>query len=80
MLRKSHLHRVVSTRLLVVVLDWLEVGVLHRVSWCYSLRVVILKHLRQQIDRLVGHQLVVLGSDELSPGFAWVSAQNVVVV
>lgn len=64
----------------MVVLDWLEVRVLHCLSGRHTLGMVILKHLGKQIDCLICDQLVVLRRDEFGPWFARVVSENVVVV
>ena len=63
-----------------MILNWLEVGVVHSIPWSYSFGVVVLEHLREQIDRLVSDKLVVLRSNEFGPGLTWVSSDNVIVM
>lgn len=64
----------------MVVADRLKVGMLHRVPRGDPLRVVVPQHPVEQVDRLIGHQLVILGRDELGPRLALVLTQDVVVV
>ena len=52
----------------MVVSDWLEVSVQHCVLGHDSLRVIVPEHLAEQVESLVGHQLVVLGVDKFGPG------------
>jgi hypothetical protein len=63
-----------------MILDWLEVRVVHCVLRSYSLCVVVPQHLGKQVDCLIGDELVVLRSDEFGPRFTWVVAKNVIVV
>ena len=64
----------------MVILNGLEVGVVHRISGSYSLGVVVLEHLREQVNCLVSDKLVVLRSNEFGPGLTWVSSNNVIVM
>ena len=64
----------------MVVLHWLEVRVVHRISGSHSLGVVVLEHLGKQVNCLVTHQLVVLRCDKFGPRFTRVLAQNIIVV
>ena len=64
----------------VVVLDWLEVWVLHGVAGRDSLSVVVFEHLSEQVEGLFSHELVILGANELGPRLAWLGAEDVVVV
>ena len=64
----------------MVILNWLEVGVIHCISGSYSLGVVVLEHLREQVNCLVCDELVVLRSDEFGPRLTWMVTQNIVVM
>ena len=54
----------------MVIFDWLKVWVFHSVSWCHSLSVVILEHLGEQVDCILGDKLVVLRRDKFGPWLA----------
>ena len=54
----------------MVIFDGLKVWVFHSVSWRYSLSVVVLEHLGEQVDSLLGDKLVVLGRDKFGPWLA----------
>lgn len=64
----------------VVVLDWLEIRMLHRVAGCYALGVVVTKHLAEQVQRFFGNELVVLRVNELLPRFARLLSEDIIVV
>ena len=60
--------------------DGFEVAMLHGVLGTDPFGVVVFEHLRQQVESLLRHQLIVLIIDVLVPLFLGELLQNVVVV
>ena len=64
----------------MVILNRLEVRVVHSVPRSDSLCMVVLEHLRKQVDCLISDKLVVLRSNKFGPRLTWMVTENIVVM
>ena len=64
----------------MVFLDGLEVGVLHGVLGGDALGMIVSQHLRQHVDGLFRHEVLILAGDEFMPGFLGVLADHIIVL
>jgi len=64
----------------MILFHGLEVRVLHSFLGRNALSMVVLEHLTEQVNSLIGHKSVILCVDELVPWLAWVLTNDIVVV